>query len=76
MNKKHITKFPVGTLVEFQRGHNPKSPTSYGIVIGHTALNVRVLLADPDFGGGTVVTSSKRLNSVQRLHKKPKVQRT
>lgn len=76
MNKKHINKFPVGTLVEFKRGYDPKPAITYGIVIGHTTLNVKVLLADSYLGEGIVVTSMKRLNSVQRLHQKPKVQHT
>ncbi len=73
MNKKHISKFPIGTLVEFKRGYDPKPTITYGIVVGHTKLNVEVLLADPYLGEGVIVTSPRRLNSVQRLHCKPKV---
>ena len=75
MNKKHISKFPVGTLVKYKRGHDPKPTITYGIVIGHTKLNVKVLLAETFLGSSTVVTSPQRLDSVQRLHQKPKVQR-
>ena len=78
MNKKHISKFPVGTLVEFKLPNMFGVPTVtiYGIVIGHTTQNVKVMLSEPYLGNRRVVTSTKRLKSVQRLHQKPKVQQT
>ena len=72
MNRKLINKFPIGTLVEFKRGSLLYMIT-YGIVIGHTSLNVKVLLADSSLGRGIITTSEKRLISIQRPYQKLKV---
>ena len=71
MNRKHINKFPIGTLVEYTRPNNPARIT-YGIVVGHTTLNVKVLLADYSLGCATSGLSENRLRSIQRLYQKPK----
>jgi len=76
MNNKHIIRFPLGTLVEFQTlkstlGKLPlKQHIIYGIVVGHTKLNVKVLLPESYLGDKIITTSATRLKTVQRPYKK------
>ena len=77
MNKKHINKFPIGTLVAVEEKHiGVKVGEIYGIVTGHTSLNVEILLSKPIAGNTHIVTSPRLIKSVQRPYKKPKVQHT
>lgn len=77
MNKKHINKFPIGTLVAVEeKSLGVTIGEIYGIVVAHTALNIEILLSKPIHGMTRVTTSPRLVKSVQRPYKKPKVQRT
>jgi hypothetical protein len=75
MNKKHINKFPVGTLVTVEeKSLGVTIGEIYGIVVAHTTLNIEILLSKPIHGMTRVTTSPRLVKSVQRPYKKPKVQ--
>ena len=75
MNKKHINKFPVGTLVTVEeKSLGVTIGEIYGIVVAHTTLNIEILLSKPIHGMTRVATSPRLVKSVQRPYKKPKVQ--
>ena len=77
MNKKHINKFPIGTLVTVEeKSLGVTIGEIYGIVVAHTTLNIEILLSKPIHSMTRVTTSPRLVKSVQRLYKKPKVQRT
>ena len=77
MNKKHINKFPVGTLVTVEeKSLGVTIGEIYGIVVAHTTLNIEILLSKPIHGMTRVTTSPRLVKSVQRPYKKPKVQQT
>ena len=76
MTKKHINKFPIGTLVTVEeKSLGETIDEIYGIVVAHTSLNIEILLSKPIHGMTKVVTSPRLVKSVQRPYKKTKVQR-
>ncbi len=72
--KKHISKFPIGTLVSIaEKRFGETVGEIYGIVVAHTTPNIEVLLSKPIHGRTKVITSPRLVKSVQRPYKKPKV---
>jgi len=69
MKNHHVRRLPVGTLVL----HRGLQHSTYGIVIGHTMLNVIVILSEPYHGRKIIHTSDRKLKSIQRPYSKPKV---
>ena len=75
MNKKHIRKFPIGTLVTVEeKSLGETIGEIYGIVVAHTGYSsIEILLSKPIHGMTKVVTSPRLVKSVQRPYKKTKV---
>ena len=79
MNKKHISKFPIGTLVTVEeKSLGVTIGEIYGIVVAHPRCfrsdDIEILLSKPIHGMTRVTTSPRLVKSVQRPFKKLKVQ--